>query len=117
MRPSSSLATWGNTQSLNAKEHVMSQRLSGLAYGGVSLANGGAEGMFFRAEQRRKVEEARAAASKADADSLYPELLTLGIARCDASDLYWMVVKQELTAIQAREWADEMIASRPWYAK
>ena len=95
----------------------MSQRLYGLAYNGVSLANGGAEGMFFRAEQHRKAEEAREAAAKAEAESLYPELLTLGIARCDASDLYWMVVRQELTVAQAREWAKEMIASRPWYAK
>ena len=95
----------------------MSQRLYGLAYSGVSLANGGADGMFFRAEQRWMVEEAREAAAKAEAESLYPELLTLGTARCDASDLYWMVVHQELTASQAREWANDMIGSRPWYAK
>ncbi|MFC4453509.1 hypothetical protein [Deinococcus sonorensis] len=87
------------------------KHLSGLAYGGCSLASGGVAAMPRRAEQQQMEATRRAAAFQAMQEALRS---LPGLSLPDRHDLERMVALRELTPEQAVAWATSIVTSAPW---
>lgn len=85
-----------------------------LAYGGISLANGGLEAALRR---ERRIDEQHSEARRVEFVSFLEDMKRLGVSLPDQEDLGWMVARRELTIPEARELMQATLDARPWYGR